>query len=331
MIIFHKNIESLTRFNEALKQKEKFENEIPMELKEYESFKGRVDFTDFVELFNFEDKIYKDKQFKYSLISNNNKRLIPEFISAACSKLIYDGLIDIEIRTKLEQYFIAILSNLDYRNYATFEQLKDELNSNNAKNNFYYILGSCPLSFKDHKFPILKERIDVSTKFFEIIYDSNPPARAEMTIYLREEKEKTDYDKQIKPFINIKFLKIKTNEDNNIPKSKLTKEELSLIFKEIKDNPRIKDNPSDNYNLVLFASTYHISKVAQEIEKYFYDKASVPYPKNIFIIGTEKFFDLITNRKITAIKKEADEMLVLKKMQSFLFEIFMHSLDRNRQ
>jgi hypothetical protein len=327
MVIFHKNFDLLNQYNLALKAKEAMGIAIPENLKEYESFKGRVDFSNFIELFNFEKNIYNDKQFKYSLISNYNKRLIPEFISAALSKLIFDVNIDIDIRAKLEQYLIAIMSNIDYRNYATLEQLKNQLDFNKSDNTFYHILGSCPKSFKIHKFQILQERINTAVKFYTEI--PHLTEKVKIKIYINGKAEEILYNTLLKNNINHPSidLEIKDNE----PTSKLTKNEISYIFNQIKDNPK-----GNNYNLILFASTYHITKVAQEIEKYFYEKTSVAYPKNIFIIGTEKFFDLVTNRKILELKEREsgikfDELFVLKKMQSFLFEIFMHSLDLNRQ
>lgn len=320
-MIFHKNIGKVEEYNAAHKKKEALGIAIPETIKEYESFKGRMNFSDFIELFNFENNIYQDKQFKYSLISNNNKRLIPEFISAACAKLIYDGLIDIEIRPKLEQYLIAILSNLDYHNYATIEQLKDEFKKIQDKH-FYFVLGSCPLSFGNHRVEILKERITATDKFFNDLNISSDKAK----LYLHNsvaDEIKTHKGKNIE---------IIQPEKNDV-KSKLTKEEIKEIFKHLNSNL----NTGESYNLVLFASTYHISKIAHEIEKYFYDNTSINYPKNIIIIGTEKFFDLITSNRVLNPKDEKeiqdgiDELFILKKMQSFLFEIFMHSLDKNKQ
>lgn len=327
MVIFHKNFDLLNQYSLALKTKELMGIAIPENLKEYESFKGRVDFSSFIELFNFEKNIYNDKQFKYSLISNNNKRLIPEFISAALSKLIFDVNIDIDIRAKLEQYLIAIMSNIDYRNYATLEQLKNQLDLNKSDNTFYHILGSCPKSFKSHKFQILQERINTAIKFYDEI--PHLTEKVKIKIYINGKAEEDLYNQQLKNNINHHSIDIESKD--NEPTSKLTKNEISFIFNQIKDSPK-----GNNYNLILFASTYHITKVAQEIEKYFYEKTSVTYPKNVFIIGTEKFFDLITNKKILEFKKKEsdkpiDELFVLKKMQSFLFEIFMHSLDLNRQ
>lgn len=329
MVIFHKNFNLLEQYSLALKLKEFNGIDIPQKLKEYESFKGRIDFTNFIELFNFESNIYSDKQFKYSLISNNNKRLIPEFISGAFAKLIYDGLVDIEIRTKLEQYLIAIMSNLDYRSYATLEQLKNEIQNNQSSKTFYYILGSCPLSYKEHKFKILKERIDTATKFYNIIHGTNTADKAKLKIFLRNTDEQTLYNSQIKPYISTMPIDAET-ETHQMPYAKLTKEEVTHIFNQV------NANANSEYNLILFASTYHTTKVAQEIEKYFYENTSINYPKNIFIIGTEKFFDLISNHKLLKIqanknKTSVDEIFILKKMQSFLFEIFMHSLDRNKQ
>lgn len=322
MVIFHKNFNLLTEHSIALKLKEFAKIPIPQNLKEYESFKGRVDFSNFIELFNFEKNIYNDKQFKYSLISNNNKRLIPEFISAAFAKLIYDTYIDINIRTKLEQYLIAIMSNIDYHNYATIEQLKNQLELNNSTNTFYHILGSCPTSFKEHKFEILQERINTASKFYTEI--PHLTDKVKIKIHIRDSNERSLYNELKK---NIPHNLIDPETRDKEPTSKLTKNEISFIFNQIKDSPK-----GNNYNLVLFASTYHITKVAQEIEKYFYEKTEVNYPKNVYIIGTEKFFDLITNEKILKkLDKPFNELFVLKKMQSFLFEIFMHSLDLNRQ
>jgi hypothetical protein len=316
-------------FKEAYSSVLKPKLDTDLSLKEYESFKGRIEFSNFIELFNFEKNIYSDKQFKYSLISNNNKRLIPEFISATFSKLIYDGLIDVEIRTKLEQYLIAIMSNLDYRSYATLEQVKDELEKNKTDKTFYNILGTCPLSFGTDKFEIFKERIKIANKFVKEIYGGTFDGQVKMSPDFKfdDDTEKKIFKEHVKPLTDEGKIEINIKKNVTLT-SKLTKYEITEIFSQIEDN--IETNKK--YNLVLFASTYHISKVAQEIEKYFYENTHTDFPQNIFLVGTEKFFDLITSSKLLNDQnKNNNELFVLKKMQSFLFEIFMHSLDRNRQ
>jgi hypothetical protein len=130
-------------------------------LKNYESFQGRIKFNQFSRLFNFENYIYEDKQFPYSIISNYNKRLIPELISACFADMVYENFIGDEIRRNMEQYFISIMSNMDYLNFSHLAQVKQELLGDiNDEKNLIYVLGAAPPTFDDEEYVVLlNERI----------------------------------------------------------------------------------------------------------------------------------------------------------------------------
>lgn len=286
-------------------------------LKNYESFQGRIKFDQFVELFNFEDYIYADKKFQYSIISNYNKRLIPEFISASFANLVYENLITEEIRRNMEQYFIAIMSNMDYHNFAHISQLKNELSSIlSAENNIFYVLGATPQTFNDNEYKILiNERKE---KAVNIITDGGVQTNYTTEIWVRKGLATTCTT-------NFSISSGATTLANSIngssrPTSKLTSENLNLIYEDI------KQRNLTNYNLFLVTSTFHVLKTAIEVEKHFYDNDSNK-PDNVIFVGNEKFFDMAHNR--LNCKDKAQATYHKKKLKSFLYELFLHALDRN--
>lgn len=112
--------------------------------------------------------------------------------------------------------------------------------------------------------------------------------------------------------------------DGKNPTSKLTAENLEYIYADIRE--RKKQGKLKSYNLFLVTSTFHVLKTAIEIEKHFYN-AIEDKPDNIVFIGNEKFFDLAHN-KVNCKSKEKGTFHK-KKLKSFLYELFLHTLDKN--
>lgn len=289
------------------------------ELKTYESFQGRIKFGQFSELFNFEDYIYEDKQFQYSIISNYNKRLIPEFISSVFTELVYENHVSEEIRRNMEQYFLAIMSNMDYQNYAHISQLKNELKVvlDDEGKNIFYVLGAAPQIFNDKEYvDLLNERIERVNFLFE----NGIKTKGQTNIWMREIGNKhRDINSCSCIFIKNPGTLAKSVNGGR-PITKLTSENLEFIFKDI------VNRDLTGYNLFLLTSTFHILKAAIEVERYFYNVESNK-PNNIIFIGDEKFFDLAHN--IENCQNEKEKNYHKKKLKSFLYELFLHSLDRN--
>lgn len=295
-------------------------------LKNYESFQGRIKFDQFADLFNFEDFIYEDKQFKYSIISTYNKRIIPEFVSAAFANLIYENHVSEEIRRCMEQYFIAIMSNMDYQNFSHISQLKSEMKNSIEKNdNIIYILGAVPQTFNSQEYvDVLNERIE---KADELIKSGIVSVSSKTKIWLKSKIEKEFY-KKINDSINFEssWEEAVLGKENNgkRPVTKLTVENLKYIFNDI--HQRQQDGMSTNYNLFIITSTFHVLKTAIEVEKHFYNEMN-NRPNNIVFVGNEKFFELAHSRSNCA---DPDRSIFhKKKLKSFLYELFLHTLDRN--
>lgn len=289
------------------------------ELKNYESFQGRIKFRQFAELFNFEDYIYEDKQFQYSIISNYNKRLIPEFISASFAELVYENHVSEDIRRNMEQYFIAIMSNMDYHNYAHISQLKSELNSiiDDKTKNVFYVLGATPQTFSDIEYAeLINERIERAE---ELITKDKIQTIIKTEIWIKEGIDNQTL-KTSSYFTRSSSERLAKKEEGKRPTTKLTLGNLDRIYTDIK----LKN--LSNYNLFLVTSTFHILKTAIEVERHFYnDEANKP--DNIIFVGNEKFFDLAHNKQNCTDKLK--EIYHKKKLKSFLYELFLHSLDRN--
>jgi hypothetical protein len=291
------------------------------DLKNYESFQGRIKFGQFANLFNFEDYIYEDKQFQYSIISNYNKRIIPEFVSASFANMVYENFVGDEIRRNMEQYFIAIMSNMDYLNFAHIGQVKQELNEVlNKEKNLIYIIGAAPNTYSDEEYiEIVNERIDKANNLLQdgIEFNSKNPFW------------KRDVEGQLSSKLKPSILYFTTGKLSNLggvkvggdkKTSKLTSENLEHIYEDI------KSKQLTSYNLFIVTSTFHILKTAIEIERYFYNNNNHK-PDNIIFVGNETFFDLAHNKSNC---QDIDKATYhKKKIKSFLYELFMHTLDKN--
>jgi hypothetical protein len=112
------------------------------------------------------------------------------------------------------------------------------------------------------------------------------------------------------------------DDKNTLPprNAKLTLQNLEYIYSDI------KTKQLTSYNLIVISSTFHILKTAIEVEKYFYNQTDNK-PDNIIFIGNEKFFELAHNSVNCNDKKQS--LFHKKKLKSFLYELFMHALDKN--
>jgi hypothetical protein len=314
------DLTKLLSFSTLKKHKSILENVLES-LKNYESFQGRIRFDQFVHLFNFERYIYDDKQFQYSIVSNYDKRIIPEFVSAALANMIYEDFLADEIRRNLEQYFVAIMANMDYHNYSHLSQVKTELFKDLKKEkNLVYIMGASSQAFGDSEYvDILNERLAAATTIInggiETEYKTKYWKRKGIKYTLARNVSDSDL--------------FETSDDESVlvergdpkrPSSKLTATNLNFIYSDIIDR-KIKD-----YNLFIVTSTFNLLKVAIEIERHFYNN-DTNKPNNIIFIGDEKHFQLIHSRQNC--KKSHAAVFHKKKIKSFLYELFMHCLDRN--
>ena len=291
------------------------------DLKNYESFQGRIKFSQYSELFNFENYIYEDKQFMYSIVSNYNKKIIPDFISSSFADMIYEDYVSDEIRRNMEQYFIAIMSNMDYNNFAHSSQIKHELSDVLEKeNNLLYIIGSASEMFKGQDYvTILNERINTVGKLKSDGFEFNfTPKFWTRKLNIDETKnvinEPSDlYDSNIESVLG-------KNKNGDLIAHKTTSENLNYIYEDIMNKKVV------NYNLFIVTSTFHILKTAIEIERHFYNSENNK-PSNVIIIGNERFFEL-TNNKDKSNRKHTP-LFYKKKIKSFLYEMFMFTLDKN--
>ena len=291
-------------------------------LKKYESFQGRIKFGQFANIFNFEDYIYEDKQFQYSIISNYNKRIIPEFVSATFSNMVYENFVGDEIRRNMEQYLIAIMSNMDYQNFAHIGQLKQELSEVlNKENNLIYIIGAAPQTFTDEEYvELLNERITRADSLLNDGIEFRSKTKLWKRHKLDNSVSKKIIDSTLYSTSDEESVLGKNKMNGEKPTSKLTSANLDYIYKDI-ISKEVK-----NYNLFIVTSTFHVLKTAIEFERHFYNVENHK-PDNIIFIGDEKFFDLAHNKVNCRNKDKATYHK--KKIKSFLYELFMHTLDKN--
>lgn len=296
-----------------------------LKLKQYESFRGRINFNQFQSILNFEENIYRDKRFEYSAISNYDKRFIPEYMAGALATVFESGLLQTNFRAVLEQYMMAMMSDMDYHNYANIEMLRMAVGASNKRDcpSYFYVMGICPPIFdaKDY----IKEinvRIEKAVGLWGDVQKLNK--KQPLRIFLKNESNLGNYlpvlskhygsEESFKRDIEIYLI------DGYPRENKLTKQNVQKIFENI---------PSEEeFNLIVITSTFHVAKTAKEIEKYlFTNKNREKYLQNIFVVGTEKFYTLFDNTK--SYTDEENKRYHIRKMQSFLFEVYLHALDRN--
>lgn len=302
-------------------------------LKNYESFQGRIKFSQFEKLFNFENYIYDDKQFKYSIISNYNATIIPELISAAFALMVYENDVDEKVRRNMEQYFIAIMSNMDYQNFAHITQVKREFSSSvKDETNLFYILGTAPLIFdEDEYIDLLVERIATANKFIERLVGF-PKEKSRIW------KHAVDQEYLVKMKLNKDSFFWSKDEENQTLTGRsedidtnFTVENLDFIYEDVM---KLKaEKGFEKYNLFIFTSTFQIIETALALEKHFYNNGDI-MPSNITFVGDEKFFDLAHNKNIPAAENEnqfnvSNPLYHQKKLKSFIYDLFKHSLDKN--
>lgn len=282
-------------------------------IKSYEPYEGRIDFSLYRDIFNFENYIYKDKLFRYNTISNSNKRLIPDYISSVFAELIHNSNLSKEIRRNIEQYFFAIMSNMDYINIANDNEIIEELNSS-AVNNIYSVIGNIPTIFNnDEKIEFLVERgncfIDLSEKI-------TPHANGPISV-------------RIDSGIATGYVRFKKNcqlslKQHEYEANKQTSESLKDTFDALKEN-------SNDYNLIIISSSFHLLKCALEIERHF-QRNVLKKPKNILLVGQNKIYDIIKATPKDSSQGSdirSNNICRKKEIKSLVYEIIMHNLDRN--
>lgn len=342
------------KYNSSLRSYK--ENNTKKEIKE--SFLGRINFSPYSNILNFERNIYFDKIFPYSNVSKFNKKIIPELCAAAFTELFYANNIDIEIRRNLEQYFLALMSNMDYYCSVDISQIKIHLGNqdlfNNNSKNFIFTLGVTSELFETsekrdiiiNRLKIAKEFKDCLTKerFANIIgkkfnfYNNHFTLnnKIKQCFWLDNEFLELDenYINEIQNLVKSSMsCKTAYNDVCEIkPKSgNITKTNFTIIAKYISDFK--KNNAQNPVNIFIITSTFQLYKLALEIEKHYFNKEE-DRPDSIVLIGDQSFYSLMHNE--LNIPKEDDKIigpekhtLHKKRIRTFMYEIFMHILDNN--
>lgn len=292
----------IDNFKEALKI-------VTNDLKRFEPYESRIDFSIYKDIFNFENYIYKDKYFKYNSISRFNKRLMPDFISSVFSELISNGILTKDIRRNIEQYLFAIMSDMDYINISN---TLDFINDFNESKNVFIIIGSMPTIFSNsEKESILSERCDI---FFKL------------TKQIKFEGDKIDVlvDKELNTGGVTHHRPINLRHH--------TFEENKQTARNIQDMVAEQSTIDSNYNLVIVSSSFNLLKCAIEIEKLI-QRQKLTKPNNILLVGGTKIYDKIKKpidkRIETSASTLAEISINKKKVKSLIYEIIIHNLDRN--
>lgn len=315
MQIYIKSYKKVAEYEASSKDKRE-----QKELKYFQPYVGRIEFKDYFQLFNFNKNIYSDKIFKYGIIPNYNKRIIPEFASACISNLIYSGVIDLDVRMVIEQYIIAMMSNMDFVNIADLYQLK-EFNYHEGIETKMYVFGSCSSVFgNDDYLNVISERL----KTANIVYPKINGLLKKVKTFLRNEEYYKSLNNEVdQNFCNFVF---SLNENNNETVDKLTKKNVNKIFNDI---TWTRDTSEGEYNLVIICSSFQLISVAYEIEKYFHESTSKIKPSSLLLIGGENIFEVVVNQKWLDFDRNIKKEICLKKMQSLLYEVYFHSLNKS--
>jgi hypothetical protein len=279
--------------------------ELLSDLKSFEPYQSRIRFDLFHKMFNFEKYLYFDKTFRYYNLSKFNKRIIPDYVSTVITQLIVNGFISKNIRRYVEQYIYAAMSDMDYINYSNTLDFVDIFD----KNNLFVVIGSIPATFSvEEKHSILKERINTFDEVKKIVnFDEDY-----LSIFVDDDIVTGSFHQ------NSKIDMIKTSYDLN-----------KRTGKDILINLRKRISKYTEYNLVVITSTFNLQKCAIEIEKNIL-REGIKKPMNVLIIGKESIYDQIKSNELPkVINNPKLSILEKKKLKSLLYELMLHSLDKN--
>lgn len=315
-------IESLSKLYEAIPS-EKLKNlkeiiALSKDLAHYESFRGRIDFSHYLSLFDFENYIYRDKKLSSNNFKQKNIEVVADFASSVLTKYIYDDFISKDIRKHIEGYFLAIMSNIDYKLYT--HELFTSHEHITTPYSVSLIMGSVPEHFRN----ISKDIIDERVNFTKNIVQSN-----EIVFLSGKTEDIKHYETEIdEP-------KIVTTTFGDSEKNQLTKKCIHAFFDQLKYHTEItKKMNSNSWELRIYTSSFNVIKCALELDQYIHNfeptansHISDCFAKlvSVKIIPECRIFDLITNPPVGK-----DEIKHRKqKLKAMLFELYSHALNKN--
>jgi hypothetical protein len=326
-----------------------------LRLKIFQSFEGKINFGPLLEVFNYEKEIYSDKMFRFSLLSSLDKKLIPEFMSAAFAHLYFHRCIHNNVRRPLEQYFISLMASMNYHNFSSGAQFR-ELVAHFFKDvpAKLYVLGAVPENFmktdgkniKEREYGnILCQRIDVALEIKKYTTKYNflniqPP---NLNLFVPKSLNQQLVNNFHKICNDADFIHLSTSPHLEDTES-TTCENVRLVMEDfygVTDTMSPKwELKSNKITLIMVTSTFHIYKTALEVERFFFRQniASKHKPFNVVIIGEESVYELVShiedqinqpkNKDNTDLKNSIG-VIRKKKIKDFMFEIFEHALDKN--
>ncbi len=301
--------------------------------KKSENYEGRQSFLKHFNIFNFQEKIYKDKKLFFKNIHNKDVTMVPDLAAAICSQLFKSGLFNLKAINNGMEYIRDIIQNHNYE-FILDETLLAKLVKHSNKNvhNLIYVAGCQSES-------MLKQRVKKAahfaysmTKVFDdkisIVFSGrNPTTDNTSPVTIPNESSLMDIlftqyledimaaeGKEFDP--NLKFSKMETIMENN---SNTTKENIRRMF--IGDTnqgkPRHFLSTEQPNNIILVSSSFHLIRLVKELEQFRY-KSEINYNlENIVLVGSEKLEPQINI--------EDDGYIKL-----MFFEIFDHILTHNR-
>lgn len=92
-------------------------------LKNYRSYRGRIDFNQFNSVLKFPKEIYYQKKLLFNNILHQNIDMVVDYASAVLTHFIYYHIASKDIRKNLDQYFSAIMIDNDYHFFPDFNLL----------------------------------------------------------------------------------------------------------------------------------------------------------------------------------------------------------------
>jgi hypothetical protein len=317
---FYKNIEHKDRA--VLEPSKKFEN-----------YEGRQSFLKYFSIFNFQEKIYKDKKLFFKNIHNKDITLVPDLAAAICSQLFKSGLFSIKAINNGMEYIRDIIQNQNYE-FISDETLLAKLvkHSTGKVNNLIYVAGCQNESMLKQRVKKAAQFAYSMTKVFDekipIVFSGrNPTIDNTSSFTIPNESSLMDIlftqfleeimaadGKEFDP--DLKFSRMETIMENN---SNTTRENIRRMFiGDISQGvQRHFLSTERGNNIILVSSSFHLIRLVKELELYRY-KNEIQYSlENIVLVGSEKL--------IPEINIEDDGYIKL-----MFFEIFDHILTHNR-
>lgn len=307
-------------------------NQVLDEMRGYQSVGGKIRVDRYTDLLNVARHLHDDKKGPYRLVPGYNRRILPDILASALAIMLKDRRVTKDVRPLLEQHLMAIMNNYDYVACVHDQQLYEILNETECKRMTYYaVMGAAPPIFNKTEYcRLMIERVERANRFVNT-HANQIRKRKKLPIHIWKNVNHVDLNRRLTQSDGWELNRSLEEAGSESPgaTTKVTESALGKFLPELKATIEAEQERHSRpvpYNLVLFSSTFHIARLAVEVERWFFQNVAVR-PHNTIIVGTQNFFWNL--REASKTNAPENVPFALKKVKSCLFDLMMHATDKN--